>query len=99
MWVQGEAGRAGRLKQPPAVPRIATNQHQLLQLVAAGDSLAEAAAAFGCSERHARRHLHEVWNTLGARNRSDGITRAARYGLLDQPPGRPEPGTDLRPLP
>jgi len=77
---------AQRLQTPPRTAPITTTQRQLLQLLATGNTLKGAAAATGYSERQARRHLRQLWDTLKTPNQTAGIIQATRYGLIPKPP-------------
>lgn len=76
---------AERLQNPPDMEPITTTQRQLLQLLATGHTLKEASLIAGCSERHARRHLRRLWDTLRTPNQTSGMVQATRYGLIDLP--------------
>ncbi len=73
---------AERLQNPPDMAPITNTQRQLLQLLATGHTLKEASVSAGCSERHARRHLRRLWDTLKTPNQTSGMVQAARYGLI-----------------
>lgn len=59
---------------------------EVLQLVAAGHSNRDAAAALGLSEHTVRAHLRAVARKLGARNRVQAVSEAIRYGLVSGAP-------------
>lgn len=55
----------------------------ILRHLAQGGTMIELAQQLGCSERHARRHVRALWNTMGVHGRAQGLVAAARRGLLE----------------
>lgn len=51
--------------------------------LAQGGTMIDLAQQLGCSERHARRHVRALWNTMGVHGRAQGLVAAARRGLLE----------------
>jgi len=81
--VELAAGIAGRIEAPPDTPPLTPDQSRLLLLITRGLTVTEISTDIGYSERHTRRRLQQLWATLGATNRTSGIIRATRYGLLE----------------
>lgn len=54
----------------------------ILRHLARGGTMIDLAQQLGCSERHARRHVRALWNTMGVHGRAQGLVAAARRGLL-----------------
>lgn len=67
---------------PPAA--VDGLQRRLLQLLADGSTLGEAAAELGLSRRTADRRLDAARNTLGARRTADALARARELGWFDR---------------
>lgn len=65
-------------------PSITLTQRDLtiLEHLARGDPLRVIAQRLGCSERHTRRHLRTLWDTMGVPGRAQGLVTAARRGLI-----------------
>ena len=62
---------------------VGAPEQRLIDQLAAGATIAQAARAVGYSERHARRILRGMWDELGARSNIEGMVMLARAGLLD----------------
>lgn len=62
--------------------KITPRQKEILELVASGDSNKLICEKFGLSEGTVKRHLYNIYRSLGARNRSDAIRIANQQGLL-----------------
>ncbi len=66
---------------PPSV-LLNAEQHRLLERVASGTPIDEMAREFGYSRRSMFRHLHNLWETLGVGDRTQGLRKAVTEGLL-----------------
>lgn len=55
-----------------------------LRHLAGGATVQQLACRSGYSEREMYRLLHDLYERMGVRNRSEAIARAARWGLLDE---------------
>lgn len=73
---------ATRLEDPKP-PMISERDRTILKLLAEGTTMSDIARELGCSERHARRQIRSLWNTMGVQNRAQGLVAAARRGFLD----------------
>lgn len=62
---------------------LTEREHQVLQLVSAGLSTAEAAVLLYITKETVRTHLQKAFRKLGARNRGHAMTIAFRHGLID----------------
>ncbi len=74
-----------RLETPPRPDLLTPDQKRLLNLISRGLTMGDVSVEMGCSERQARRRFRQVRDLLGARDRTTGIIRATRYGMLGQP--------------
>ncbi len=54
-----------------------------LRALAAGDTVADLAGRLGFSEREMYRRLRRLYARIGARDRTDALLKAARWGWLD----------------
>lgn len=74
-----------RVGPPDAGPTLSSDARAILDLLAEGHSLGEAAAILGLSRRTADRRLAEGRATLGVERTTEAISRAKRLGGLDRP--------------
>jgi DNA-binding NarL/FixJ family response regulator len=72
----------GRLEKPPEDICLSGVERDIMKLLSEGATVANIAERVGCSERHARRRLRSLWDTLGADSRSQALVAATRWGLL-----------------
>lgn len=73
---------ASRLEAPKP-QTLSRRDLTILRHLAQGGTMIELAQELGCSERHARRHVRALWNTMGVHGRAQGLVAAARRGLLE----------------
>jgi two-component system, NarL family, nitrate/nitrite response regulator NarL len=76
LHLAGEAARAA------GAPRLTVRQGEVLRLLAEGHPNKEIAALLGIAEPTVRDHVSELLAALGARNRTEAVALATRYGLL-----------------
>jgi PAS domain S-box-containing protein len=67
---------------PPKVRELTPRQHQVLQLLAAGSSTDQIAAALTISRETVRNHVRHILRAIGAHSRLEAVARARRAGLL-----------------
>jgi len=73
---------ATRLEDPR--PQMLSDRYRtILAYLAGGRTMIELAQELGCSERHARRQVRSLWNTMGVHGRAQGLVAAARRGFLE----------------
>lgn len=65
-------------------PQLTSRELQYLRLLAGGATVASLSRQFAHSERDMYRLLSGVYQRLGARNRTDALLLAQRFGLLDE---------------
>lgn len=82
--------------EAPKKQMLSERDRTILAHLASGGTMADLARELGCSERHARRHVHSLWNTMEVHGRAQGLVAAARRGFLediehssDQPSNEP----------
>jgi DNA-binding CsgD family transcriptional regulator len=77
-----------RLREPEAGPDLPAGAVRILELLAAGHSLGEAANRLGLARRTADRRLAAARQALGVERTTEAIARARRLGLLgsQEPP-------------
>jgi DNA-binding NarL/FixJ family response regulator len=68
-------------------PFLTEWERRYLQRLANGATVAEVAREASYSEREMFRLLHQLYQRLGARSRTEALVKAARLGLLDALPG------------
>jgi DNA-binding CsgD family transcriptional regulator/pimeloyl-ACP methyl ester carboxylesterase len=71
---------AGR-RVAPASDGLSAREHEVLQLVAAGESNSQIARRLGLSTHTIERHVANVYRKIGARGRADATAYAMRNGL------------------
>ena len=67
-------------------PQLTGRERQYLRLLARGATVASISRRFAHSEREMYRLLSGLYQRLGARNRTDALLLAQRFGLLDEGP-------------
>lgn len=65
-------------------PMLSPRQHEVLQYLKLGLTNPEIAVKLGVTERTVKAHCQEVFDRLGARNRTAAVAAAMRLGLLDE---------------
>lgn len=75
------AGAMRRRLQTPAV-QLTPRENEVLQLLAAGASIAEVAAALYVSPSTAKTHVSKLYEKLSASNRTQAVMAAVRHGLV-----------------
>lgn len=65
-------------------PLLSPRQQEVLGYLREGLTNPEIAARLGVTERTVKAHCQEVFDRLGARNRTAAVAAAMRLGLLDQ---------------
>ena len=63
-------------------PRLTPRQHQVLELLARGESTAGIAGGLGIAEDTARNHIRSLLNELGVHTRLEAVAVAFRNGWL-----------------
>jgi DNA-binding NarL/FixJ family response regulator len=83
--------RGGPIEDPRRTV-LTTDQRGWLRALARGATVAELADSAAFSERAMYRQLHELYERIGAQNRTQALLRAADLGLLDDDmPAAPTP--------
>lgn len=67
-------------------PVLSPRQQEVLMYLKDGLTNPEIAKRLGVTERTVKAHCQEVFDRLGARNRTAAVAAAMRLGLLDDPP-------------
>ncbi len=80
LWVL--EGLAVRLEEPPDAFTLTPWQLDLLRDMAAGHTEGQLAQDRGCSGRKIRRKVAEIWAQMEVTGRTQGLVRAARWGLV-----------------
>lgn len=75
------------IELPPAEekPVLSPRQQEVLSYLKEGLTNPEIAVKLGVTERTVKAHCQEVFDRLGARNRTAAVASAMRMGLLDDP--------------
>lgn len=78
------AGLAGamRRRNNPDTPRLTVRETEVLQRLAAGDSVAAVAKQLYMSESTVKTHIAKLYDKLGANNRASAVMAAIRAGLI-----------------
>ena len=78
------AGLAGamRRRNNPERPRLTVRETEVLQRLAAGDSVAAVAKQLYMSESTVKTHIAKLYDKLGANNRASAVMAAIRAGLI-----------------
>lgn len=79
---QDLAGAMRRRMAKPSV-NLTARESEILQLLAAGLSVAEVAARLFISPSTAKTHMSKLYDKLGAGNRTQAVMSAVRLGLVD----------------
>ena len=66
----------------PELPTVTLCEAKWLRMLANGATIAELAQDSNYSEREVFRLLHRLYERMGVRNRTEGLVKAARAGLL-----------------
>jgi len=74
---------ARRLAEPPKGLVVSPRDRIILEVLVSGGTVAAVADQLECSARHARRHIHSLWERFGVATRAQGLVAAARWGLID----------------
>ena len=79
-------GLAGAMRRHQAAaaarPQLTPREHEVLQHLAAGDSVAQVAKTLYMSESTVKTHIGKVYDKLGVHNRAAVIMAAVRLGLV-----------------
>lgn len=76
-------GRTPELPAPvPMASELSARQQEVMELIAAGKSNKEVARDLGLAVGTVKVHLREIFERLGARNRTEAVTR---YGVARNP--------------
>ena len=80
-------GLAGAMRRHQAAaaarPQLTPREHEVLQHLAAGDSVAQVAKTLYMSESTVKTHIGKVYDKLGVHNRAAVIMAAVRLGLVN----------------
>ena len=78
------AGLAGALRRQanPDHPRLTVRETEVLNRLAAGDSVAAVAKQLYMSESTVKTHIAKLYDKLGANNRASAVMAAIRSGLI-----------------
>ena len=82
-----DADEATQMIELPPVedkPVLSPRQHEVLGYLQEGLTNPEIAVKLGVTERTVKAHCQEVFDRLGARNRTAAVAAAMRMGLLDE---------------
>lgn len=63
-------------------PNLTVREHEVLQRLAAGDSIASVAKSLYMSESTVKTHVSKVYDKLGVHNRAGAVMAAVRLGLV-----------------
>lgn len=74
--------RRVRGEVPPGGPSLTPREHEVLEVLARGLGNKQIAAELGVSERTVKFHVSSLFAKLGAGNRTEAVTIAARAGLI-----------------
>jgi pimeloyl-ACP methyl ester carboxylesterase/DNA-binding CsgD family transcriptional regulator len=74
-----------RTRAAAAFPTLTRREHEILELIARGNDNAQIAAHLALSEKTVRNHITNVFDKIGAENRSQAIVRAREAGLGIEP--------------
>ena len=74
--------RRVRGEVPPGGPYLTPREREVLEALARGLGNKQIAAELGVSERTVKFHVSSLFAKLGARNRTEAVTVAARAGLV-----------------
>ena len=69
---------------PDPRPRLSPDDVRMLQMIAAGQSMAKIARELHVSERTLYREARRLNRVLGASNRAEALVKAAQWGFLQQ---------------
>ncbi len=72
------------LPEPEDKPVLSPRQQEVLNYLKDGLTNPEIAVKLGVTERTVKAHCQEVFDRLGARNRTAAVAAAMRMGLLDE---------------
>ena len=75
------AGAMRRKMQTPEV-QLTPREHEILQLLGEGMSVAQVASRLYISQSTAKTHMSKLYDKLGAGNRTQAVMAAVRLGLL-----------------
>ncbi len=74
----------------PRTQTLSDRDRTILTHLATGGTMIDLARELACSERHARRHVRSLWDTMEVHGRAQGLVAAARRGFLESTDdGRP----------
>lgn len=76
------AGAMRRKMQAPEVS-LTPREHEILQLLGEGMSVAQVSTRLYISQSTAKTHMSKLYDKLGAGNRTQAVMAAVRLGLLD----------------
>ncbi len=78
------AGLAGALRRrsDPSTPKLTVRETEVLQRLAAGDSVSDVAKQLYMSESTVKTHISKVYDKLKAHNRASAVVAAIRLGLV-----------------
>ena len=79
-----EATQMIELPPVPDKPVLSPRQNEVLSYLKEGLTNPEIAVKLGVTERTVKAHCQEVFDRLGARNRTAAVAAAMRMGLLDE---------------
>ena len=73
---------AGRISLPPEARGLSSSEVQWLQMMASGMKVVELARELQYSEREMFRLLHDLYQRMGVRSRTEALVKAAQWGLI-----------------
>lgn len=76
------ASLEARLKSLQIGPNITLREREILALIARGQANKEIAAALGISEDTVKRHISNLFNKLGVKDRAQATAEAIRRGII-----------------
>lgn len=85
--------RLWTLASEAEVPKLTPRERAMLRQIDEGDrSYSEIAASEHISVNTVKYHMKALYKKLGASTRAGAVASARRWGLLDDPPSREDPG-------
>lgn len=86
-----DAARPPQRAPRSSVAALTRRQHDVLQLMARGDSNKRIADRLGIAETTVRAHVSDILEVTRSRNRTEAVVRAQREGLVGAGRRHPEP--------
>ena len=81
--IQSELAGQLRTRAHPDAPLLSPREHEILELIAAGELAPDIAKRLGLSPATVRTHLQHLYEKLGVSDRAAAVAAAMRRGMLD----------------